>query len=84
MAEGEQNRLVKKNGRKPSVIWEHYGFEESNVEQKHIVCKICRKVVSVPFGNTTNLLNHLKLSHKVIYDETIKNQKDKSGAATTS
>lgn len=69
MAEKQPETLVEKKGRTSSVIWRHFGFKSSDVEQKEIVCKVCHAVVSAPQGNTTNLFNHLKFSHKVIYDK---------------
>lgn len=51
---------------------------------RNTFCKICFKVVSVPLSNTTNFFNHLKLNHKVIHDQVMKKQKDKSTTPTTS
>ncbi len=75
----------KKKGRTgtSSVVWKHFGFELSDVEQKKIVCKLCRTIVSAPQGNTTNLFNHLKINHKVVYDEVIKEQKTQKSASTS-
>ena len=58
----ERQPLVdKKKGRTgtSSVVWKHFGFELSDVEQKEIVCKLCRTIVTAARGNTTNLINHL-------------------------
>ncbi|KAL2081527.1 hypothetical protein ACEWY4_023380 [Coilia grayii] len=83
MAEGGQSRLVDKKGKRSSLVWEHFGFEESDEKQQRIMCKICYKVISAPLGNTTNLFNHLKQKHKVTHDELIKKQKDKISATTS-
>ena len=85
MAEKQPEPLVEKEGRTSPVIWRHFGFKSSDVEQKEIVCKVCHAVVSVPQGNTTNLFNHLKFSHKVVYDKVLMEQKtQKSARASTS
>lgn len=57
-----------------SAVWKHFGFKESNKEQQTL-WKICYTVVSTPQGDTTNLFNCLKCNHKVVYDQTIKEQK---------
>lgn len=67
--------VVEKEKGKSSLVWEHFGFEEFNEEQHHTMCKICYKGISVPLGNTTNLLNRLKLKHNVTHDKLIKKTK---------
>ena len=86
MAEGGQlqQRLVSKKGKTNSVVWEQFGFEESDDEQKHATCKICDMVVAAPHGNTTNLFNHLKCNHRVTYDNLIKKKKPQSRTPSTS
>ena len=80
MAEKQPEPLVEKKGRTTSVIWRHFGFKLSDVEQKEIVCKVCHTIVSAPQGNTTNLFNH-----KVVYDKVLKEQKtQKSARVSTS
>ena len=71
----EREPLVIKKGKNKSAVWKHFGFKESDAEQEQILCKICYTVVSAPQGNTTNLFNHLKSKHKVVYDQTIQEQK---------
>ena len=71
----EREPLVNKKGKNKSAVWKHFGFKESDSEQEQILCKICNTVVSAPQGNTTNLFNHLKSKHKVVYDQTIQEQK---------
>lgn len=68
MVEGERPKLVDKKGKTSSVVWDHFGYKEDDLNQEHIVCKLCFGPVSVPQGNTTNLFNHLKKYHKVVYD----------------
>jgi len=84
MAEGGQHHLTVKKGRTISMVWEHFGFEVSDEEQCHTMCKICYKVIAASHGNTTNLFNHLKLKHRVTHDELMKKQKDKATTPTTS
>ncbi len=74
MAEREQSQksLVNRRGRSNSFVWEHFGFEDADVDQKHFMCKICCTVVLASLGNTTNLFNHLKFKHRPIYDQLIK------------
>ncbi|MEQ2174493.1 hypothetical protein GOODEAATRI_008552 [Goodea atripinnis] len=72
LSEGEGNRivteerepLVEKRGKTASVVWKLYGYADSDREQ------VAR--------NTTNLFNHLKSAHKVVYDQAIKEQREKS------
>lgn len=76
MAEGgrPQQRLVSKKGKTNYAVWEQFGFEESDDEQKHATCRICYMVVAATHGNTTNLFTHLKIKHRVTYDNLIKKQ----------
>ena len=86
MAEGGQPRLLDKKGKTSSLVWQHFGFEESDEAQAHIMCKMCYNVISAPLGNTTNLFNHLRHNHKVAYDKLglLKKQKEKTTTPTTS
>ena len=72
----EMQPLVGKKGKANSVVWKHLGFKESDSEQTKILCKICHATVSAPQGNTTNLFNHLKSTHRVIHDQVVKEQKN--------
>ena len=71
----EMQPLVGKKGKENSVVLKHFGFEESDLEQTKILCKICHATVSAPQGNTTNLFNHLKSTHRVIHEHAVKEQK---------
>ena len=68
--------LVVKKGKANSMVWKHFGFKESDSEQTEILCKICHATVSAPQGNTTNLFNQLKSTHRVIHDQVVKEQKN--------
>ncbi|KAK0145490.1 Zinc finger BED domain-containing protein 1 [Merluccius polli] len=83
MAEKQPETLVEKKGRTSSVIWKHFGFQSSDEEQKEVVCKVCHAIVSAPQGNTTNVFNHLKFSHKVVYDQLLTEQKTQKRASTS-
>ena len=72
----ERQPLVGRKGKTNSVVWKHFGFEESDSEQTKVLCKICYATVSATYGNTTNLFNHLKSKHRVIHDQALKEQKD--------
>ena len=69
--------IVGKKGKANFVVLKHFGFKESDSEQTKILCKICHATVSAPQGNTTNLFNHLKSSHRVIHDQAVKEEKNK-------
>lgn len=81
-----QAQLVAKIGRRSSVIWDHFGFEEKDEDQKIIICRICRRVVSAPFANTSNLFTHLKVNHRAIHDDLVKKKLkiDQANVASTS
>uniref|UniRef100_A0A1A8PZH5 BED-type domain-containing protein n=1 Tax=Nothobranchius rachovii TaxID=451742 RepID=A0A1A8PZH5_9TELE len=84
MAAKERIPLVEKRGKTTSVVWKYYGFAESDVNQVDIVCKLCYGVVAAPQGNTTNLFNHLRTAHKVTYDETMKEHREKPSTTPAS
>ncbi|KAL3976330.1 CD59 antigen [Sarotherodon galilaeus] len=64
----EEEVLVKKTGA-TSVIWNWFGFRQSDTEQKNIICKLCRATVISKTGNTSNLFHHLKTKHILEYQE---------------
>ncbi|KAI2646520.1 E3 SUMO-protein ligase ZBED1 [Labeo rohita] len=63
-----------------SVVWNYFSFEECDVDQVRVLCKLCSCSVQTSQGNTTNLINHLKSHHKVHYQEF---QRLKAQTATT-
>ncbi|KAL3972567.1 protein-disulfide reductase (glutathione) [Sarotherodon galilaeus] len=67
----EEEVLVKKTGA-TSVIWNWFGFRQSDTEQKNIICKLCRATVISKTGNTSNLFHHLKTKHILEYQESQK------------
>lgn len=72
----QQEQLVpKKNA--VSVIWTHFGFSKDDIEQNEVRCRHCRKTVSTPKGNTTNLFQHLKHNHVTEYEQCMAQKKQK-------
>ncbi|XP_069821004.1 E3 SUMO-protein ligase ZBED1-like [Dendropsophus ebraccatus] len=67
----EEEVLIRKTGA-TSVIWTWFGFKESDVEQKNIICKLCRARIIAKMGNTTNLFYHLKTKHVLEYEDSQK------------
>ena len=63
-------------GKAKQILWKYFSFEESDLEQTKILCKIRHATVSATQGNTTNLLNHLKSTHRVRRDQVVKEQKN--------
>lgn len=61
--------ISKKNS--SSVIWDYFGFEVTDPEQKRVICKSCRRIVATTRGNTTNLHQHLKKHHRRIFEECV-------------
>lgn len=56
-----------------AIVWSFY---DKNFEQKTVICKICKKSYK-DFGNTTNLISHIKNKHPIQY-------KDSSGECSSS
>uniref|UniRef100_A0A673CIH1 BED-type domain-containing protein n=1 Tax=Sphaeramia orbicularis TaxID=375764 RepID=A0A673CIH1_9TELE len=81
--ESQKKRLVNKKGKSNSTVWNHFGFDEKDEDQKHITCKNCFVVVSAPTGNTTNLFNHLKFNHRELHDNLMKKQNTKKTTPST-
>ena len=79
----ERQPLVGKKGKTNSVVWKHFGFEESDSDQTKILWKICHATVSAPQANTTNLFNHLKSAHRVIQDQAMKEKMKSSSTPAT-
>ncbi|XP_051784409.1 E3 SUMO-protein ligase ZBED1-like [Erpetoichthys calabaricus] len=72
----QQEQLVpKKNA--VSVIWTHFGFSKDDIEQNEVRCRHCRKTVSTPKGNITNLFQHLKHNHVTEYEQCMAQKKQK-------
>lgn len=48
---------------KKAVVWSFY---DKNVIQKTVICKLCKKSYK-DFGNTTNMISHMKSKHPIQY-----------------
>lgn len=73
-----QNPPLEPKRKATSVVWNYFGFTRDDVEQRVILCKLCRTTVSAPSSNTTNLFNHLKFNHRVQYEESVSVKKKKA------
>ena len=75
--------LVNKSGTK-RVAWDYFslrvGTDGKPFEDGSAVCRICQRQVLAKYGNTSNLLSHLKNNHSMVYKEAIDamNAKDNS------
>ncbi|XP_010886538.2 uncharacterized protein LOC105020893 isoform X2 [Esox lucius] len=63
---------------KPNVkspIWVHFGFKPNDkgepLKLDEAVCRLCRRIVFVKGGNTTNVRHHLRLRHPDVFSEFI-------------
>lgn len=73
-AEGEADEeLIPRRG-SYSAVWNYFGFQSSDLQQKDILCKTCRRIVPAPQGNTTNLFNHLKFHHLEKYNQCMRSK----------
>ena len=56
-----------------SPVWEHFGFPVSyklgqrEVDKTKAVCRHCSSVIRYVFGNTSNMLTHLKRHHPHVH-----------------
>ncbi|CDQ89762.1 unnamed protein product [Oncorhynchus mykiss] len=77
MEESERNtghgdkELITKRGA-TSVAWMWFGYEKSDMDQKTVLCKICRRPVLTTGSNTTNLFCHLRKIHMKQYGESLR------------
>ena len=71
------SELVPKRGA-TSIKWTWFGFEKSDTDQKNVFCKVCRKLVSAPDSNTTNLFYHLRKNHEKQYGESLRMKSTKA------
>lgn len=67
----DSGELVVKPGKIKSAVWSYFGFiPDKDGKPKDLqkpVCKKCHSTVATKGSNTTNLIQHLKLHHPVIY-----------------
>lgn len=67
-SEDRKDELVTKKGG-TSVIWKWFGFKKTDVEQKTVLCKLCRLKIVANSSNTTNLFSHLEHNHVLEHAE---------------
>ena len=80
-------RSVPKYMPKPSsksTIWEYFSYKQDDdrklIEDDGFFCNICHRSVSAKSGNTSNLMSHLKNSHKSVFAQ-LKTAKTSSSTA---
>ncbi|KAF7699210.1 zinc finger BED domain-containing protein 1-like, partial [Silurus meridionalis] len=80
-----REELVPKKGTVSSVIWNWFGFAESDAAQTPPRCKVCLKAVASKGSSTTNLLQHLKQRHAVEWERcrALRNKQDSGSTSTT-
>lgn len=64
LVEEEEETLVNKKNAS-SIVWQHFGFNKDDIDQKIVKCKLCKKTVASSQGNTTNLFHHLQHNHVI-------------------
>ena len=82
-SDSDSDGLVSKSRGTKSAVWIYFGFE-ADVEgrpkvQDAVICRLCKKPVSVKSGNTSNLLSHLKVHHPQRHSEVKKANSKPSG-----
>ncbi|XP_077581162.1 E3 SUMO-protein ligase ZBED1-like [Stigmatopora nigra] len=70
--EDEPEELLPKRGNRSSTVWLWFGFRTSDVEQKTVICKTCRRQIATSDSNTSNLFYHLKTRHEALYLESLR------------
>lgn len=63
--------VPKKKG--TSAVWEYFGFCKNDTEELQVLSRTCLANVATSHGNTTNLFQHLKHHHKVLFYRCIAN-----------
>ena len=74
--------LVSKTSTK-SIVWDYFSFRKDSegkpIDDAAVICRTCRGRVKAKYGNTSNLLSHLKTNHPVVYQEAMKSGKTPRG-----
>ena len=56
-----------------SIVWDYFGLrkdpEGKPIDDGHVVCCSCLRLVVVKHGNTSNLVAHLRVNHSRIHSE---------------
>ena len=79
--------LVTKTGTK-SKVWDYFslqkGVDGNPIEDGCVISRTCQGHVKAKYGNTSNLLSHLKMHHPGVYQEAMKSGKTPRSKTTTS
>ena len=69
-------------------MWDYFGLQKgvdgNLTEDGCAICQTCRGRVKAKYGNTSNLLSHLKTHHPGVYQEAMKSGKTPRSKTTTS
>ena len=90
MAETVHGQLVVKKKNTKSIVWERFALsatEDGKVlenEQDRPICRLCGRGVQAKGSNTTNLYQHLREHHPLIYAETAPKLASKKGESSNS
>ena len=67
--DGATNFLPKPGAK--SAIWQYFGLKADGngkpIDNGLVYCKVCRRGVMAKSGNTSNLMAHLRNTHKSVY-----------------
>lgn len=77
----EDNFVDKRGG--TSVIWNWFGFDKKDSEQRTVMCKVCKVAVKTTGANTTNLFYHLKHKHRVEYEQCVEKRRAAEASKST-
>lgn len=77
-------RLVKKQGKHTSTVWNFFGFDLGDELQKRVICMQCYACVKTTTGNTQNLLKHLQRHHILQYEQATRDKPKKKPGRQTS
>ena len=73
--------------RTKSKVWDYFGLQKGAdgkpLDDGSAVCRTCRARVKAKYGNTSNLMSHLKTNHPSIYQEAMKSGKTPRIKSTT-
>ena len=65
-----------------SPVWAFFGLKKDNEEDDDsVICRLCRAIILVQRGNTSNLFSHLKVHHEKEHALIEKSKKKKTSAA---
>ncbi|XP_057713979.1 E3 SUMO-protein ligase ZBED1-like [Corythoichthys intestinalis] len=78
--EEDDDELVPKRGNRSSTVWLWFGFKTSDIDQKTVICKTCRRQIATSDSNTSNLFYHLKTRHEALYLESLRMRESVIGA----